>query len=75
MTIHIPISYLDPQIKKLYLEEKLPDIHLDFAYNALMSYYDNKEIIVYSFGKYVILDNRLKPCSVFKNKTEIILSF
>lgn len=75
MTVHIPITYLDPQIKKLYLEGKLYDISVDFAYNALTSFHDGKEVIVFSFDKYMKLDNRLKPCTVFKNKTEIILSF
>lgn len=75
MTIHIPISYLDPQIKKLYLDDKLSDISVDFAHNALMSFYGEKEIIVFSFNKYIKLDNRLKSCDVFKHKTEIILSF
>lgn len=75
MTIHIPISYFDPQIKKLYLEGKLYDISVDFAYNALTSFYEGKEVIVFSFDKHIKLDNRLKPCTVFKNKTEIILCF
>lgn len=75
MTVHIPITYLDPQIKKLYLEGKLPDICVDFAHNALTSFYEGNEIIVFSFNKYMRLDNRLKSCTVFKNKTEIILCF
>jgi hypothetical protein len=75
MTIHIPISYLDPQIKKLYLEGKLIDISVDYACNALMSFHDEKEIIVYSFDKYLRLDNRLKGHTLFKHKTEIVLCF
>jgi hypothetical protein len=75
MTIHIPISYLDPQVKKLYLEGKLIDISVDYAYNALTSFYEGKEVIVYSFNEHLKLDNRLKGCSVFKHKTEIVLCF
>lgn len=75
MTIHIPISDLEPNIKKLYLEEKLIDISVDFAQNSLTSFYGDTEMLVFSFEKHMKLDNRLKPCTVIKNKTEIILLF
>jgi hypothetical protein len=75
MTIHIPIVDLDPQVRTLYLEGKIFDISVDFAQNSLMSFYEDTEILVFSFDDHVILDNRLRPCSVIKNKTEIVLSF
>lgn len=75
MTIHIPVSDLEPEMRKLYWEGKLFDISVDFMHNSLMSHYNEKEITIYSFGKYIKMDNRLKPFTIYKSTTEIILEF
>ena len=74
MTIHIPISDLEPNVRKLYLEEKLVGgIHIDYQPNALMSWYDGKEIVVFDFTPVCKMDNRWSSYEIHKNKTEIII--
>jgi hypothetical protein len=74
MTIHIPISDLEPNVRKLYLEDRLVGgLSIDYSPNALVSWCDGKEIIVFSFNKICKMDNRWTGYQVHKNKTEIII--
>lgn len=75
MTIHIPISDLELSVKKLYLEDKLVGgLSIDYALNALVGWYNEKEIIVFRFNKIFIMDNRWTSYQVYLNKTEIIIT-
>jgi hypothetical protein len=75
MTIHIPISDLELSVKKLYLEDKLVGgLSIDYALNALVGWYDEKEVIVFSFNKICKMDNRWTGYHVYPNKTEIIIT-
>jgi hypothetical protein len=73
MTIHIPVSSLDVNIKKLYLEEKLKGFGIDYQPNCLMAWYGEEEVEVFNFNKICKLDNRYTSYNLFTNKTEIIL--
>lgn len=73
MTIHIPISDLSPEIKKLYLEKKLISIGIDYPPNSLMGWTDNKEIEVFNFDKVCKMDNRWSGYEIYLNDTEIII--
>jgi hypothetical protein len=74
MTIHIPITDLEPRVRKLYLEDKLiGGLSIDYAPNALVSWYDGKEVIVFNFDRICKMDNRYSGYQIHKNKTEIII--
>lgn len=74
MTIHIPITDLEPRVRKLYLEDKLiGGLSIDYAPNALVSWYDGKEVIVFNFNRICKMDNRYSGYQIHKNKTEIII--
>lgn len=74
MTIHISITDLEPRVRKLYLEDKLiGGLSIDYAPNALVSWYDGKEIIVFNFDRICKMDNRYSGYEIYKNKTEIII--
>lgn len=74
MTIHIPISDLAPDVRNLYLEDKLVGgLSIDYAPNAIVGWYNNKEVIVFNFSKVCKMDNRWSGYIIHKNKTEIII--
>ena len=74
MTIHIPITDLGPRVRKLYLEDKLiGGLSIDYAPNALVSWYDGKEVVVFNFDRICKMDNRYSGYQIHKNKTEIII--
>ena len=73
MTIHIPVYNLEPKIKKLYLENKLIDLGIDYQPNSITAWYDGEEIEIFNFNKICKLDNRFTSYNLFQNKTEIIL--
>lgn len=73
MIIHIPISDLDPPIRKLYLENKILGMGIDYAPNAITGWVDNKEVEVFNFGKVCKMDNRWSGYELYKSPTEIII--
>ena len=73
MTIHIPISDLEPKVRELYLENKIQSLGIDYQPNALMGWVDGKEIEVFNFSKVCKMDNRWTGYKLYENKTEIII--
>ena len=73
MTIHIPISDLKPKIKKLYLENKIESLGIDYQPNAIMGWVDKEEIEVFNFSKVCKMDNRWTGYNLYKNETEIVI--
>jgi len=73
MTIHIPVYNLEPKVKKLYLENKLIDIGIDYQPNSITAWYKEEEIEVFSFNKICKMDNRYSSYNLYLNKTEIIV--
>ena len=73
MTIHIPISDLKPEVKKLYLENKIKSLGIDYQPNAIMGWVGKEEIEVFNFSKVCKMDNRWTGYNLYKNETEIIV--
>lgn len=73
MTIHIPITDLSPEVKKLYLEKKIISIGIDYHPNNLTGWVDGKEIEVFPFGKVCKMDNRFTGYNLYCNPTEIVI--
>ena len=73
MTIHIPILNLKPHIRKLYLENKIMSLGIDYAPNSVMGWVDGDEIEVFNFSKIFKLDNRWTGYELHRNKTEIVI--
>jgi len=67
MTIHIPISDLEPNVKKLYLENKIKSLGIDYQPNAIMGWVDKEEIEVFNFSKVCKMDNRWTGYNLYKN--------
>lgn len=61
MNITLSINQdISPEVVDLVLGGKLEGGYsIDYAINALTSFYQGREIIIFDFKPYVILDNRL----------------
>jgi hypothetical protein len=77
MTIHIPISYLEPNIRTLYLENNIFELSIDYQPNAIVGYFKNnglyEEVEVFNFSKVFKMDNRYSSYKIHKRKTELII--
>lgn len=73
MTIHIPISDLEPKVRNLYLEGKLSGLGIDYQPNAIMGWFGGDEIEVFNFSKICKMDNRWTSYTLHQNKTELII--
>ena len=73
MTIHIPILDLKPNIRKLYLENKITQLGIDYAPNSIMGWCDGSEVEIFNFSKVCRMDNRWSGYEIYQNKTEIII--
>lgn len=60
-------------MRKLYLEDKVGHLSIDYAYNSIMGWVNNVEVKVFSFDDYFKSDNRYNTYNLYKNKTEIIV--
>jgi hypothetical protein len=66
ISLHTDIK---PDILNLILDGKLEGgFSIDYALNALTSFHEGKEVIVFDFNKFITLDNR--KCG-YKIKTTI----
>jgi hypothetical protein len=67
---------IDPHIADLILDGKLEGGYsLDYALNSLVSYLNGKEIVIYNFNKYLILDNRWGGYKIDDYGTKIVINF
>lgn len=73
MIIHIPVSDLDPNVRKLYLENRIKHLGIDYAPNSIMGWCEEEEIEVFNFDRVCKLDNRWTGYEIYKNRTEIII--
>lgn len=73
MIVHIHISELNEDMRKLYLEDKVGHLSIDYAYNSIMGWVNNVEVKVFSFDNYFKSDNRYNTYTLYKNKTEIMV--
>jgi hypothetical protein len=65
-----------PHIADLILDEKLEGGYsIDYALNALVSFLNGKEIIIYNFTKYFWLDNRWSGYKIDNYGTKIVINF
>ena len=73
LSLHTDIA---PHIADLILDGKLEGGYsIDYALNSLVSYLDGKEIIIYNFNKYLILDNRWGGYKIDDYGTKIVINF
>lgn len=77
MNITILLSTdVDTTIANLILSHKLEGGYsIDYALNALVSYYEGKEVIIYTFSKYLWLDNRWGGYEIQDYGTKIVIKF
>jgi hypothetical protein len=73
VSLHTDIA---PHIAELILDGKLEGGYsIDYALNALVSFHNGKEVIVYNFDKYLKLDNRWSGYKIESSKKEIVIKF
>ena len=73
MTIHIPLVDLTEQIRKLYLEDKIKGMGIDYVPNAIMGWVDDREVEVFNFGKVCKMDNRWSGYELYCSPTGIVI--
>jgi len=67
---------VEPDIAELILGYKLEGGYsLDYALNALVSYHEGKEIIIFNFKKYFVIDNRWSGYKIDDYGTKIVINF
>lgn len=65
-----------PHIADLILNGKLEGGYsIDYALNSLVSYVDEREIVIYNFTKYLWLDNRWSSYKIDDYGTKIVINF
>lgn len=65
-----------PHIADLILNGKLEGGYsIDYALNSLVSYIDEREIVIYNFTKYLWLDNRWSSYKIDDYGTKIVINF
>jgi hypothetical protein len=75
MKIYVNINELEPEYIEDYKTNKLFDIHIDFALNALCCYLDYKEIVIFNFIEYFQVINKNYGYNIYKTKNEIIIEY
>jgi hypothetical protein len=71
LSLHTDIS---PEIVDLILDGKLEGgFSIDYALNALISFVDEKEVIIFSFDKYFKLDNRWSTYKIEEMGTKLVI--
>jgi hypothetical protein len=73
MTIHIPITSLEKHIRKLYLENKITQMSIDYAPNHITGWNGDDKVVVFDFSPLMRLDNRKSNYNIYTNPTEIIV--
>lgn len=77
MIIFISILELTDEVRKLYLENKIHSIHIDYAPSCLMGWIGEKdkmtEIVVYDFSRFAQLVNKHKNYTIYTDTVNIII--
>ena len=64
---------MEPKVRSKFLGNEIKGLSIDYAYNAVMGYVDEKEIKVVDFSKYFKTDNRGNTYNIYRTLTEIIV--
>jgi hypothetical protein len=65
-----------PHIADLILGGKLEGGYsIDYALNSLVSFLNGKEIVIFNFNKYFVLDNRWSGYKIDDYGTKIVINF
>jgi hypothetical protein len=73
MKIHIPITDLEASVQKLYSDDMIKHMVIDYAPNSIMGWVDGKEIEVFNFSKICRMDNRWTGYNLYPMKSEIVI--
>ena len=67
---------LAPHIVDLILNGKLEGGYsIDYALNSLVSYLNGREVVIYNFTKFFLLDNRWSGYKIEDYGTKIVIKF
>lgn len=75
MIITIPFEEFIPEIKQAYSDNKIKGIGIDFQYNGIYGYIEEKEVCVFDFSRYFKADNRYSSYEIFCGPTQILIEF
>lgn len=78
MKVIIDLEDIDPRVVDLFVTQKLEGgCSIDYALNALTSYYQGKEVTVFDFNPFLKLDNRLPRAKhkVYYSNNQILIIF
>ena len=75
MEIRIGHWNMDEEVSDLFLRDEFVSISIDYAFNAVMGWHDEKEYTIYDFTPILQLDNRKSTYELYIQNDEIILEF
>ena len=75
MEIRIGHWDMDEEVSGLFLRDEFVSISIDYAFNAVMGWYEEKEYTIYDFSPICRLDNRKHSYELYLQNDEIILEF
>jgi hypothetical protein len=74
MMIWLGLEDLTPEVKGLYLENKLTGgMSIDYALNQLLSYVGEEEIVIFDFTPICKLDNRYTGYQIYQRLDGIMI--
>ena len=75
MVVTIPFEDFNQDIKQHYADGAIKGIGIDYQYNGIFGYIEDKEVCVYSFDKFFKADNRYCSYEIFCGPTQILIEF
>ena len=73
LNIDIPFSSLNDNIKKDYLAGNIKSISIDYQFNGIFGYIEDKEVELFSFDRYFRADNRYNSYELHATNRGILL--
>lgn len=65
----------NPEIRQAYEEGRIKGIGMEYQYNGIYGYLDDKEVCVYDFSKHFKIDNRYSNTNIVQSKNFISVKF
>lgn len=75
MVITIPFEEFNSDIKKAYANGEIKSISIDYQYNGIFGFIDQKEVEIFSFNRFFKADNRYNHYELYCGPTQIMLEF
>ena len=75
MIITIPFEHFNPDIKQEYTLGLIKGIGIDYQYNGIFGYIEEKEVEIFSFDKFFKADNRWNSYNIYSPPMWILIEY